>query len=36
MDTFTAARSSGSQDLPKMGDEWGEWLIMLCGTHLSH
>ena len=28
MDTFAATRSFGSQDLPKVGDEWGKWLTM--------
>ena len=30
MDTFTATRSSRSQDLSEMGDEWGKWLIIIC------
>ena len=29
MDTFAATRSSGPQDMPEMGDEWGKWL-MIC------
>ena len=28
MDTFIATRSSGPQDMPEMGDEWGKWLIL--------
>jgi hypothetical protein len=27
MDTFTATRSFGPQDLLKMGDEWSQWVI---------
>ena len=32
MDTFTATRSSGAQDMPEMGDEWGKWLICTYDT----
>ena len=32
MDTFTATRSSGPQDMPEMGDKWGKWLICILTT----
>lgn len=36
MDTFAAARSSGPQDMPEMGDEWGKWLICTYDTSRIH
>jgi hypothetical protein len=32
VDTFAATRSSGPQDMPEMGDEWGKWMICTYDT----
>ena len=34
MDTFVATRSSGPEDMPEVGNEWGKWLI--CIMYLRH